>query len=50
MATQLALVEQRELVNDLVAHGAFSNDEARSLARIGLANYFAGALVLPYAP
>lgn len=50
MATQLAFLEQRELMDDLVARGAFSSDEARSLAHIGLANYFAGALILPYAP
>lgn len=50
MATQLAFLEQRELVDGLVSHGAFSNEEARALARIGLANYFAGALILPYAP
>ena len=28
--------------------GKFTSDEARGLARIGLANYFAGALILPY--
>ena len=50
MATQIALLEQRELIDRLAARGSFSNDEARSLARIGLANYFADALVLPYAP
>lgn len=50
MATQLAFLEQLALMDDLVAGGSFSNDEARALARIGLANYFAGALVLPYAP
>lgn len=50
MATQLAFLEQRELMDALVADGAFSNEEARSLAHIGLANYFAGALVLPYTP
>jgi len=50
MATQLAFLEQRGLMDELVGGGSFSNEEARSLARIGLANYFAGALVLPYAP
>ena len=50
MATQIAFLEQRDLIDRLAARGTFSNDEARSLARIGLANYFAGALVLPYAP
>ncbi|MGE6786633.1 short-chain fatty acyl-CoA regulator family protein [Ensifer adhaerens] len=50
MATQLAFLECRELIDALVARARLSNDEARSLARIGLANYFAGALILPYAP
>jgi predicted transcriptional regulator/transcriptional regulator with XRE-family HTH domain len=50
MATQIAFLEQRELIDRLATSGPFSNDESRSLARIGLANYFAGALVLPYAP
>lgn len=50
MATQLAFLEQRQLLDDLVAGGSFSNEEACSLAQIGLANYFAGALVLPYVP
>jgi predicted transcriptional regulator/transcriptional regulator with XRE-family HTH domain len=48
MATQLAFLEQRNLIDTLAAGGSFSTDEARSLARIGLASYFAGALILPY--
>lgn len=50
MATQIAFLEQRDLIDSVAAKGSFSNDEARSLARVGLANYFAGALVLPYRP
>lgn len=50
MATQLAFLEQRGLMDELVTSGSFSNEEARSLARIGFANYFAGALTLPYQP
>ncbi len=50
MATQIAFLEYGDLIGRIAARGAFSNDEARALARIGLANYFAGALVLPYAP
>jgi XRE family transcriptional regulator, fatty acid utilization regulator len=49
MATQLAFLEQREAIDAIVAGGSFADDEARRLARIGLANYFAGALLLPYA-
>ncbi len=50
MATQLAFLEQGGLIDGLAARGAFTSEEARGLARIGLANYFAGALILPYAP
>ena len=50
MATQIAFLEYRDLIDKLAASGSFSNDEALSLARIGLANYFAGALILPYRP
>ena len=32
----------------LVDGAGFTSQEARGLARIGLANYFAGALVMPY--
>jgi len=48
MATQLAFLEQASLLDDLVNSPRLTSPEARSLARIGLANYFAGALVLPY--
>lgn len=50
MATQLAFLEIDELLKRLVDEAPFSGVEARALARIGLANYFAGALVLPYGP
>lgn len=48
MATQLAFLEY----DDLLAReldGARLSPEAQALARLGLANYFAGATVLPYA-
>ncbi|MEU5153795.1 short-chain fatty acyl-CoA regulator family protein [Glycomyces sp. NPDC021274] len=48
LATHLALVEHADLIEGLVAAADLSGPEARSLARIGLANYFAGALILPY--
>lgn len=48
MATQLAFLEQSETIDAIVAAGSFADDESRRLARIGLANYFAGALLLPY--
>ncbi len=48
MATQLAYLEHRGLLDDLVARGRFGGGEALALARIGLANYFAGAVLMPY--
>ncbi|MCW5893471.1 MAG: DUF2083 domain-containing protein [bacterium] len=48
MATQLAFLAQAPRLDALAAAGAFASDEARRLARIGLASYFAGALLMPY--
>ncbi|MDP3227558.1 MAG: short-chain fatty acyl-CoA regulator family protein [Acidovorax sp.] len=48
MATQLAFLEQGDELRRIAESGGLSSDQARALARIGLANYFAGALVLPY--
>ena len=49
MATQLAFLEVREQLHALTDDApALSSDESRALARIGLANYFAGAVVMPY--
>ncbi len=51
LGTQLALLEWSPLLDALVDIPDFRQDlQARTLARIGLANYFAGALLLPYAP
>ena len=49
MATQLALLEQGGALRRIAEGAGLSGEPARALARIGLANYFAGALVLPYA-
>lgn len=48
MATQLAFLELGDVIDRLADDPALLGDEARHLARIGLANYFAGALILPY--
>lgn len=50
MATQVAFLEQAEALDQMTAQADFSGEEARRLARIGLANYFAGAVILPYQP
>lgn len=48
MATQLAFLELGNVIDRLADNSILAGDEARRLARIGLANYFAGALILPY--
>jgi XRE family transcriptional regulator, fatty acid utilization regulator len=48
LATQIALLTQAELIDGLIAADGQLSDDARGVARIGLANYFAGALLLPY--
>lgn len=48
LATQLAFLEQKLLLDQLLEKAVFSSPEARVLARIGLANYFAGAVLMPY--
>lgn len=48
MATQLALHGEAAELARLAAEGKFSSAEAARLARIGLANYYAGAVLMPY--
>lgn len=50
MATQLAFLELGEEMRALADDPMLAGEEASALARVGLANYFAGALILPYAP
>ncbi|MBW6416673.1 short-chain fatty acyl-CoA regulator family protein [Celeribacter sp. PS-C1] len=45
---QLALVTQSKLLDATLDLARFQSEEARQIARIGLANYFAGAALLPY--
>src|SRR5690606_13499962 len=48
LAIELAYLECGELIDRLVAEGSFTSDASRALARLGLANYWAAALILPY--
>ena len=50
MAFQLAALEARDAVEALVSAAAPSTPEAAMLIRIGLLNYTAGALLMPYDP
>ncbi len=48
MAHVIGLLDQKHRIEREVRRARFSTDEARGLARIALANYFAGALMMPY--
>jgi predicted transcriptional regulator/transcriptional regulator with XRE-family HTH domain len=48
MAAELAYLEFGDLIDGLVDEGKFTSEESHTLARLGLANYFAAAAVLPY--
>ncbi|WP_298560342.1 helix-turn-helix transcriptional regulator [uncultured Aliiroseovarius sp.] len=45
---QIALLEDAEEIEKLVEAASFQTDEGRSIARIGLANFAAGATLMPY--
>lgn len=48
IATQLALLSQSDLLSAIVTSDDQLSPESRGVARVGLANYFAGAFLLPY--
>ncbi|WP_342709891.1 short-chain fatty acyl-CoA regulator family protein [Bradyrhizobium sp. B124] len=48
VAHVIGLLEQRDTIDRQVRQAGLSNEEAAALARVALANYFAGALVMPY--
>ena len=47
-AVHLALIEQAPLLDRLIDEAALETPDSQRLCRIGLANYFAGALMMPY--
>ncbi len=49
MAHVLGLLEHRDLIERILRRARLTTDGARALARVALANYLAGALIMPYA-
>ncbi|MBQ1203019.1 MAG: DUF2083 domain-containing protein, partial [Loktanella sp.] len=45
---QMALITQDPLLEATLDLARFQSEEARSIAKVGLANYFAGAALMPY--
>ncbi|HTJ35738.1 MAG TPA: short-chain fatty acyl-CoA regulator family protein [Dactylosporangium sp.] len=48
MAAQLALLEYADVIDEIVEEERFDDVQTQILTRVGLANYFAAALILPY--
>lgn len=48
MAAQLALLEYAHVIDEIVEEEHFDDVQTQILTRVGLANYFAAALILPY--
>ena len=48
LLTQVALITQNDLLEATLDLARFATPEARDIAKIGLANYFAGAALMPY--
>jgi predicted transcriptional regulator/transcriptional regulator with XRE-family HTH domain len=48
IAHQIAYLAHHDLLDRIVEQGALSSNEARALLRTALANYFAGAVLMPY--
>lgn len=48
LAFQICMLEHRALLDEIVAAGRFAEPETEKLARSHLANYFAGAVMMPY--
>lgn len=50
LAFQIALLEAQDVVGPLLKRAAMTTRDAADLLHIGLLNYFAGAVLMPYGP
>jgi predicted transcriptional regulator/DNA-binding XRE family transcriptional regulator len=48
IAAQIALLEYADVIDELIEDEQYEDLQTRILMRVGLANYFAAALILPY--
>lgn len=49
LAYQLGLIEAKDAIDGTIRSAKLSSPESETLCRVGLANYFAGATLMPYA-
>lgn len=48
LAHQICLLEEKQLLDEIIRNARFRSRESDAVCRVGLANYFAGALLMPY--
>lgn len=50
LAYQIGLIEAKEAIDAVIADAKLSSGDAETLCRVGLINYYAGAVLMPYVP
>jgi len=50
LAYQLGLLEARPVMDEAIAGAKLASPDSETLCRVGLANYLAGAVLMPYGP
>jgi predicted transcriptional regulator/DNA-binding XRE family transcriptional regulator len=50
IAYHIGLIEAKPAIDAILAEAKLSSEETQTLCRVGLTNYFAGAVLMPYAP
>lgn len=49
LAVALAQLQPASLIDTIIANAGFRSEESKEICKVGLHNYFAGALLMPYA-
>lgn len=50
LCAQVAILQERAALEGLAQDNLLTTEESRALMRVAMANYFAGAVMMPYAP
>lgn len=50
LAVQIALITLSDIIDSILRRSSLSTTDSKNLARVALANYFAGAVLMPYRP
>lgn len=48
LAHQICLLEEKSALDEIIENANFTSESSKAVCRVGLANYYAGALLMPY--